>query len=73
MSRLISQEQKDKFLYAFVELMKEAPEELQKSWNGEIIWQMNEPHTENEVQFKLKDKLQDDFNKLLIKLSNEAF
>jgi len=65
----ITQEQKEKFLIELTFLMKEAPEELQKLWDGKLSWNYDEPYMNNDIQFKLTEKLKVKFNTLLIKLS----
>jgi hypothetical protein len=65
----LTEEQKGRFRIEFNQLMLKAPQRLQKIWHGNIEWLGDEPHADNEVQFRLKGKLKDDFNKLLIRIS----
>ena len=66
MSQPYDEKLKHQFLIAVARLMKEAPEDVQKQWDGNVVWKMNQPYlSPNNVQFKFRDKLHDDFNSYL--------
>lgn len=56
----LTEEHKERFKSAFKELLRNAPVELQKQWDGEIYWHAEQPiiNIDNRIPVNLQGKYQ---------------